>query len=135
MCRSLSNMKLTIFTVAVLTLFVGVNADSYHNGFITGMMVEKVMPKEKKEYIKYNTVIIDTSLFEFPQQKTPICRPIEVKEKRYKKIPFAVKLISTFLMFLVLSVVCKACSNDPEFGEFMLGYLVGQMVEQMFNDD
>jgi len=135
MCQLVSNMKLTIFTLAVFTLLIGVNASSYQNGFITGMMVEKAMPKEKKEYIKYNTVIIDTSLFEFPQQKTPICRPIEVKEKRYKKIPFAVKLISTFLMLLVLSVVCKACSNDPEFGEFMLGYFVGQMVEQMFNDD
>lgn len=135
MCQLLSNMKLTIFTLAVFTLFVGVNASSYQNGFITGMMVEKAMPKEKKEYIKYNTVIIDTSLFEFPQQKTPVCRPIEVKEVRYKKIPFAIKLISTFLMLLVLSVVCKACSNDPEFGEFMLGYFVGQIVEQMFNDD
>ena len=135
MCQLVSNMKLTIFTLAVFTLLIGVNASSYQNGFITGMMVEKVMPKEKKEYIKYNAVIIDTSLFEFPQQKTPICRPIEVKEVRYKKIPFVVKLISTFLMLLVLSVVCKACSNDPEFGEFMLGYLVGQMVEQMFNDD
>ena len=99
------------------------------------MIVEKAMPKKKAKPIKYNKVIIDTSLFEFPEQKNPICRPVEVKEKRYKKIPFAVKLISTFLMFLVLSVVCKACSNDHEFCEFMLGYLVGQMVEQMFNDD
>ena len=135
MCPLVSNMKLTIFTLAVFTLLIGVNASSYQNGFITGMVVEKAMPKEKKEYIKYNTVVIDTGLFEFPQQKTPVCRPIEVKEVRYKKIPFVVKLISTFLMLLVLSVVCKACSNDPEFGEFMLGYFIGQMVEQMFNDD
>ena len=135
MCQLVSNMKLTIFTLAVFSLLMGVNASSYHNGFITGMIVEKAMPKEKKEYIKYNTVIIDTSLFEFPQQKMPICRPIEVKEKRYKKIPFAVKLISTFLMLLVLSVVCLACSNDPEFGEFMLGDCVGQLVEHMFYDD
>ena len=130
----ISNMKFTIFTLAIFTLFVGVNADSYQNGFITGMLVEKAVPT-KKEPIKYNTVVIDTSLFEFPQQKTPVCRPIEVKEKRYKKIPFVVKLISTFLMLLFLSVVCKTCSNDPEFGEFMLGYFIGQMVEQMFNDD
>ena len=134
MCQLISNMKLTIFTLAVLTLLIGVNADSYQNGFITGMLVEKAVPT-KKEPIKYNTVVIDTSLFEFPQQKTPVCRPIEVKEKRYKKIPFVVKLISTFLMLLFLSVVCKTCSNDPEFGEFMLGYFIGQMVEQMFNDD
>jgi len=127
-------MKFTIFTLAVLTLLIGVNADSYQNGFITGMMVEKAVPTKKKP-IKYNTVVIDTSLFEFPQQKTPICRPIQVKQLRYKKIPLATKLISTFLLLLVLSVVCKTCSNDPEFAEFMLGYFVGQMVEQMFNDD
>jgi len=129
-------MKLTLFTIAILASFVGVcTAGSYQNGFITGMMVEKAMPSKKTKPIKYNTVIIDTSLFDFPQQKTPVCWPIEVKVIRYKKIPFIVKVVSTFLMFLLLSVVCKACSNDPEFGEFMLGYFIGQMVEQMFNDD
>ena len=128
-------MKFAIFTITILTLLVSINASSYQNGFITGMIVEKAMPKKKAKPIKYNTVIIDTSLFEFPEQKNPICRPVEVKEKRYKKIPFAVKLISTFLMFIILSVVCQTCSNDPQFGEFMLGYIVGQMVEQMLNDD
>ena len=115
MCELVLNMKFTIFTVAVFTLLIGVNASSYQNGFITGMMVEKALPKKKKQ-IKYNTVVIDTSLFEFPQQKTPICRPIEVREKRYKKIPFTVKLISTFIMLIVLSGVCKTFSNDPDFG-------------------
>ena len=128
-------MKLAIFTITILTLLVSINASSYQNGFITGMIVEKAMPKKKAKPIKYNKVIIDTSLFEFPEQKNPICRPVEVKEKRYKKIPFTVKLISTFLMFIILSVVCQTCSNDPQFGEFMLGYIVGQMVEQMLNDD
>ena len=121
-------MKLAIFTITILTLLVSINASSYQNGFITGMIVEKAMPKKKAKPIKYNKVIIDTSLFEFPEQKNPICRPVEVKEKRYKKIPFTVKLISTFLMFIILSVVCQTCSNDPQFGEFMLGYIVGQMV-------
>jgi hypothetical protein len=129
-------MKITIFTLAILTLFVGTcAASSYHNGFITGMMVEKAMPKTKKEVVKYNTVVIDTSLFEFPRQKTPVCRAIEVKEIRYKKIPFAAKVLYMFIMLILLSVVFQACSKDPEFGEFMLGYFVGQMVEQMFNDD
>ena len=58
-----------------------------------------------------------------------------MREKRYKKIPFTVKLISTFIMLIVLSGVCKTFSNDPDFGEFMLGYFVGQMVEQMLNQD
>lgn len=134
-------MKITIFTVAFYTLLIGINANSYQNGFIVGMVVEKAMPSEKvipsekKEFIKYNTVIIDTSLFKFPQQKTPVCRPIEVKEISYKKIPVIVKVFSIGLILLILSIVCKSCLTDPEFGEFMLGYFIGQIVEQMLKDD
>ena len=134
-------MKITIFTVAFYTLLIGIKANSYQNGFIVGMVVEKAMPSkkvissEKKEFIKYNTVIIDTSLFKFPQQKTPVCRPIEVKEISYKKIPVIVKVFSIGLILLILSIVCKSCLKDPEFSQFMLGYFIGQIVEQMLKDD
>ena len=128
-------MKLTIFTLAILTLFVGVTADSYQNGFITGMVVGKAMPSKKVKIIKYNTVNIDTSLFDFPPQKTPICRPIQVKEVKYKKIPFLVKLISTLFAALFLCMFCSICFKDPEFGEFMLGYFLGQLVESRLSYD
>jgi len=132
----LSTMKLTLFTLAIFTLVIGTcAADSYQNGFITGMMVEKAMPSKKAKPIKYNTVIIDTSLFDFPQQKTPMCWPILVKERKYRKIPFSVKLISTVITALFLIVICRTCSNDPEFSEFMIGYLLGQMLERLFSDD
>ena len=128
-------MKIAIFTITILTLLVSVNAGAYQSGFIAGMVIEKAMPSKKEKIIKYNTVNIDTSLFDFPPQKTPICRPIQVKEVKYKKIPFLVKLISTFAMASFLCMICRICSNDPEFGEFMLGYLAGQAVERMFTDD
>ena len=54
----------------MFTLFVGTcTANSFQNGFITGMMIEKVSPTKKVNPIKYNTMIIDTSLFEFPRPK------------------------------------------------------------------
>jgi len=127
-------MKFTLITIAISTLIVGVNASSYHSGFIVGMMVEKAMPT-KKEFHKYNTVIIDTSLFKFPQQKTPVCHPIQVKEVKYRKIPFFVRLVGIIIMGIVFSIICNSCANDPEFADFMLGYILGQMLEHMFNND
>ena len=126
-------MKFTLITVTFITLFIGINASAYQNGFTTGMLVEKAMPSKKTEFDKYNTVIIDTALFDFPKQKTPMCRPIQVKEVKYYSIfSFGVFLL---LMILMLFMTCNACNNDPEFADFMLGYLLGQMIERAFSND
>ena len=126
-------MKFTLITVTFITLFIGINASAYQNGFITGMLVEKALPSKKSEFDKYNTVIIDTALFDFPKQKTPMCRPIQVKKvKYYSKFSFGVFLL---LMILIFSMTCNACNNDPEFADFMLGYLLGQMIERAFSND
>jgi len=125
-------MKFTLITATFITLFIGINAGAYQNGFITGMLVEKAMPSKKNEFDKYNTVIIDTALFDFPKQKNPTCRPIRVKEVKYAKYSFGVFLI---LMILMFSMICNACNNDPEFADFMLGYMVGQMLERAFSDN
>ena len=127
-------MKFTLITIAILTFIVSTNAGAYQNGLITGMMVEKVRPT-KKEFDKYNTVIIDTALFDFPKQKTPVCRPIQVKQVKYIKLSFATILISFIMMMLLFGVIGKSCENDPEFADFMLGYVVGQMLENAFNND
>ena len=127
-------MKFTLITIAILTFIVSTNAGAYQNGLITGMMVEKVRPT-KKEFDKYNTVIIDTALFDFPKQNTPVCRPIQVKQVKYIKLSFATILISFIMMMLLFGVIGKSCENDPEFADFMLGYVVGQMLENAFNND
>jgi len=95
-------MKLTFFTLVIFTLFVGTcTADSYQNGFITGMMIEKVSPTKKAKPIKYNTVIIDTSLFDFPAQKSPVCRPILVRERKYKELIFGDKCVFAIIAILI----------------------------------
>ncbi len=127
-------MKFTLITIAILTFIVSTNAGAYQNGLITGMMVEKVRPT-KKEFDKYNTVIIDTALFDFPKQKTPVCRPIQVKQVKYIKLSFATILMSFIMVMLLFGMIGKSCENDPEFADFMLGYVVGQMLENVFNND
>tara|TARA_B000000441_G_C21685352_1_gene316114 strand:+ start:305 stop:691 length:387 start_codon:yes stop_codon:yes gene_type:complete len=127
-------MKFTLITIAILTFIVSTNAGAYQNGLITGMMVEKVRPT-KKEFDKYNTVIIDTALFDFPKQKTPVCRPIQVKQVKYMKLSFVTILMSFIMMMLLFGMIGKSCENDPEFADFMLGYIVGQMLENAFNND
>ena len=123
-------MKFTIFTITILTLLVSINASSYQSGFITGMMMEKIAP-QKKKIIKYNTVIIDTSLFDFPKQKMPVCRPIEVK--LVNKRTFLTKVASMVTMGSWIYLACRVFSTEPDFGDFMLGYLGGQAVERLLN--
>tara|TARA_B110000008_G_C16823182_1_gene505500 strand:+ start:261 stop:635 length:375 start_codon:yes stop_codon:yes gene_type:complete len=124
-------MKFTIFTITILTLLVSVNASSYQSGIIAGMVVERVMPNKKEKIIKYNTVNIDTSLFDFPKQKMPVCRPIEVKVVNKKT--FLTRVASMVTMGGWIYVACRVFSTDPEFGDFMLGYLAGQAFERILN--
>ena len=128
-------MKFTLLTVTLITLFVGINATSYQNGLIAGMLVEKAMPSKKSEFNKYNTVVIDTALFDFPKQNAPICRPVKVKQVRYVKLSFATILTSFIIMMMLFAMICNSCNNDPEFADFMLGYVIGQMLERAFSDD
>jgi len=130
-------MKLIFFTLTMFTLFVGTcTADSFQNGFITGMMIEKVSPTKKVNPIKYNTMIIDTSLFEFPVQKSPVCYPILVRERKYNELTFGDKcvlFVIAILMWMVLIHTC--CYGTREEHEFFIGCIIGGMVERLFNND
>jgi len=130
-------MKLIFFTLTIFTLFVGIcTADSFQNGFITGMMIEKISPAKKAKPIKYNKMIIDTSLFEFPLQKLPVCHPILVRERKYKELTFGDKCIFfviAILMWMVLIHIC--CHGTREEHEFLIGCIIGGMVERLFDDD
>ncbi len=129
-------MKFTFFTLAIFVLFVGVSADSYQNGFITGMLVEKALPTKKATPTKYNTVIIDTSLFDFPAQKSPICRPIEVRERKYHELSFVERCVMAIIVTLIIMIPIHTCLCGTEDDRnFLLGHVVGVMVERLLNDD
>jgi|UniRef100_A0A6C0IQV1 hypothetical protein len=124
-------MKFAIFTLISLTLVISANAGAYQNGFITGMVVEKISPRKKAEFHRYNTMIIDTSLFDFPLQKNPVCRPIQVKIAKNIRVPFGVRII-----FILITILCvQRGIKDPEFGEFMVGYILGMFIESIMGDN
>ena len=89
-------------TIIFLAFLVGVKADSYQDGFITGMIVTKTLPNTKLKP-KYNTVIIDTSLIDFPIQKSPICYENEVRERKYHELSFEGKCFATIIIFFSLT--------------------------------
>ena len=126
-------MKITLiisFTILVLfttsTVNSTVNASPYQDGFITGILIEKVSPFSRKNQkiqpIKYNNMIIDTGLLDFPPQKAPICKPIKIEQNMYNKKQFPI--ISTLLSFIFMGILCNF-SIDPDFNEFMIGYIIG----------
>lgn len=115
-----------IISFSILVLFASiVNADPYRDGLITGILVEKVSPfNKKKQSIKYNNMIIDTELLDFPYQKAPICKPIKVKQNIYNKQS---PIVSTLLSFIFIGILCNL-SMDPDFNEFMIGYIIGGLL-------
>ena len=118
-------------SIVLFSIIVNVYASSYKDGFITGMLVRSVFPAKKKlRKEKYNTVIIDTSLIEFPPQKKPVCRPIEIKKVNDRKIPLSMKLLA--IAFILFYIHCNY--NDPEFVDFMMGYFLGKLVQETLQD-
>ncbi len=100
------------------------------------MIIEKVIPTKKTTPIKYNTVIIDTSLFDFPAQKSPICRPIEVRERKYHELSFVERCVMAIIVTLIIMIPIHTCLCGTEDDRnFLLGHVVGVMVERLLNDD
>lgn len=127
-------MKSALFMMAVYALIIGSNANSYQNGLITGVVVNKLAPNNKKP-IKYNAVILDTSLVEFPQQKAPVCKPIDVRQVTYYKIKLIHIYISIIFAVVACLIVIPQCLRDEEYCEFMVGYLMGMFLEGLMRDD
>lgn len=127
-------MKFALFITTVYVLIIGSNADSYQNGLITGVVVNKLSPNKKKP-VKYNTITLDTSLVEFPQQKAPVCKLIDVREVTYYKIKLIYIYISIIIAILACLIVLPQCLHDEEFREFMVGYLIGMFLEGLMRDD
>ena len=129
-------MKLTFFTLTIFALFIGVSATSYQNGFIAGMIVEKTIPTKKSTPIKYNTMIIDTSLFDFPVQKLPLCYPIQVRERTYHELSFAGRCIAAMIATLIIMIPVHTCLHGTEDErDFLVGCIIGAMVERLLSGE
>tara|TARA_B100001142_G_C14319675_1_gene649875 strand:+ start:153 stop:602 length:450 start_codon:yes stop_codon:yes gene_type:complete len=129
--------KTTLFIITFLTLFVYTNADAYKDGFIIGYVTGTMNKRDRNtnkedKFIKYNKQIIDTSLFDFPHQKTPQCIEIKIKELKYIKLTFLHKLAATIIVALGLLIPIHTClyGNDND-RDRLLGIIVGSTFAQL----
>ena len=90
---------------------------------------------EKVDVIKFNNFTIDTSLQRFPYESNPQC--IETQIKIINPPPtlvemFIIIVLTAFVMLMPLHILCFA---DDKTRDWFIGYMIGRMLEEMFNND
>jgi hypothetical protein len=133
-------MKTTLITVCIISLFAGAAASSFTDGMATGFIAGNIGRKfktktSKKSFIKYNNFTRDTSLQKFPPVSSPQC----ILEK-IKIVPppltIGQRIFTTFIIFLILcSFMHLLFFGTEKERDWFIGYLIGNMIEEMFNDD
>ena len=132
-------MKTTFITVCILTLFAGAAASSFSNGMSSGFIASNVMRKfktktPKKSFIKYNNFTRDTSLQKFPPVSSPQCIP--EKTRIVKPLTVGQRIFTTFIIFSMLFLWGHILLFAPQRDrDWFIGYLIGNIIEEMFNDD
>ena len=133
-------MKTTFITVCILTLFAGAAASSFSDGMTSGFIASNIGRKfktktPKKSVIKYNNFTRDTSLQKFPPVSSPQCIPEKTRIVR-PPLTFGQKIFTTFIIFCMLFLWGHILLFAPQRDrEWFIGYLIGNMLEEMFNDD
>ena len=131
-------MKTTFIAVCIISLFAGAAASSFTDGMATGFIAGNIGRKfktKKKSFIKYNNFTRDTSLQKFPPVSSPQC----ILEK-IKIVPppltIGQRIVTTFIIFLMLFTFMHLLFFAPEKDrDWFIGYLIGNMIEEMFNND
>ena len=81
-------------------------------------------------------MIIDTSLFDFPTQKSPVCRPILVRERKYKELTFGDKCVFSVIAVLIWVVFIQTCCHGyQKERDFVIGYIIGSILEHLLRDN
>lgn len=128
-------MKTTLLLLSVISILTCVEA-GYSKGFIMGVLLNDVFePKHKRNNHSHNnlskikqkniikTQTIDTSLYEFPPQKNPICVEINKTPQLTPIQEFCASLISTLIKFIPILLYFN---GDDDFKEYMIGYMIGK---------
>ncbi len=130
-------MKTTLITVCIISLFAGAAASSFTDGMATGFIAGNIGRKfktKKKSFIKYNNFTRDTSLQKFPPVSSPQC--ISEKTRINRPVTLGQKIFATLIMFLGLMSFMHMLLFAPQKDrEWFIGYIIGNMIEEMFNDD
>ena len=132
-------MKYIFVTICLFTVLASSAASSFGNGMATGYIVNNAGRKigwgKRTKTIKYNNITVDTALREFPKTTTPQC--IDKKVILTKPPPTILQklfgiVIMSMLMMMMTHMMCFA---DDETREWFLGYMIGQIIEGILNDD
>jgi len=132
-------MKATFVTICLFTVLAAATASSFGDGMATGYIVNnagrKMGWKKKTITIKYNNITVDTALREFPKTITPQC--IEKKVIMVRPPPTLLqKLIGIIIMSSIMVMMTHMmCFADNETREWFLGYMIGQIIEGILNDN
>ena len=132
-------MKATFVSICLFTVLAGAAASSFGDGMATGYIVNnagrKMGWRKKTKTIKYNNITVDTALRKFPKTTMPQC--IEKKVILTKPPPTLLqKLIGIIIMSsLMMMMTHMMCFADNETREWFLGYMIGQIIEGILNDD
>ena len=132
-------MKSTFIFVTFLILFVGVKADSFSNGLLTGIVVKNIdnrfSSKSKPIIRSSNPVTIDTGLISFPLNNKPICKEVDILEpiKKITKMEICLIIIIFAIMLTQLIYICL-CGSDED-REWLFGYCIGWVLTEFLTDD
>ena len=135
-------MKTTLITICIITLFAVATASSFSDGMTTGFITSNVVRKVgfkkktlKKSVIKYNNFTRDTLLQKFPPVSSPQCIPEKIRIER-PPLSFGQKIFTTLLLFFILSSFMHILLFAPDRDrEWFMGYILGQMLEEILNDN
>jgi len=132
-------MKTVFIPLCLFTILAAATASSFGDGMATGYIVNNVGRKmgwgKRAKTIKYNNITVDSALREFPKTTIPQC--LEKKVILVKPPPTLLqKLISIVIMsMLMMMMTHMMCFADDETREWFLGYMIGQIIEGILNDD
>ena len=131
-------MKTTLFALFTVSLFAIASASSFTDGMTTGFISSNIERKfttkrNKSPTIKYNNFTRDTSLQKFPPIASPQCIMEKIKIVRPPLTlgeKFAAIVLTAALMLIPIHIMCFA---DDKTRDWFIGYMIGRILEDMFN--
>ena len=131
-------MKTVFIPLCLFTILAAATASSFGDGMASGYIANNVGRKmgwnKRTKTIKYNNITVDTGLREFPKTTAPQC--IEKKVIVVKPPPTLLeKLIGIVIMSMLMMMTHTMCFADDETREWFIGYMIGQIIEGILNDD
>lgn len=132
-------MKMKIYTIIISCLFIlcisEASASAYNRGLVIGVLKNRFQRNihERKKYEELNNAIcVESNPSHNPF--IPIIEKYPTKCYDEDKKP-ELHPVSLCFIFLVMLLFIYIAGNDPEMMDFIIGMLVADMIEEIFNNN